>query len=160
MKLIYSLCFVPCLFAAISVFGQEAKANRRTKEALARRYAADKTYAEYKRGIYKREEWKASWEGKKLSELYTSWGVPTRTVTDELGGQVVVYENVTNTSGGSYTPGYIETATNGFGQTVVTGQKAAEDTRWSSQYVTITTVYADKNGVITKVDFDSRYSRN
>ena len=160
MKLIYLLCFVLCLFAGIPVFGQEAKLDKKTKEALAERYAADKLYADYKRGIYKREAWKASWVGAKLSELYKSWGVPTRTATDETGGQVVVYENVTNTSGGTYTPGYIETATNGFGQTVITGQKAAQDTRWSSQYVTITTVHVDNKGVITKVDFNSRYSRN
>ncbi|MEY8762006.1 hypothetical protein [Chryseobacterium tongliaoense] len=158
---IFSFCIGIMLLSATTMcYAQQIKLDKRTKEALARRYVADKTYAEYKRGIYKREAWKASWEGVKLSELYKSWGVPTRTVTDEAGGQVVVYENVTNTSGGSYTPGYIETATNGFGQTVVTGQKAAEDTRWSSQYITITTVYANKNGVITKVDFNSKYSRN
>lgn len=160
MNLIYSLWSILFLFAGTATFAQETKVDKRTKEALALRYADDKHYAEFKRGIYNREAWKASWEGAKLSELYKSWGVPTRTVTDEAGGQVVVYENVTNTSGGSYTPGYIETATNGFGQTVITGQKAAEDTRWSSQYITITTVHADKNGVITKVDFESKYSRN
>ncbi|EJL75810.1 hypothetical protein [Chryseobacterium populi] len=160
MNFIQSMCFVLCLFAVESASGQETKTDKRTKEALAQRYAADKLYTDYQRGIYNREAWKASWVGAKLSELYKSWGVPTRTATDEKGGKVLVYENVTNTAGGSYTPGYIETATNGFGQTVVTGQKAAEDTRWSSQYITITTVYADKNGVITKVDFDSKYSRN
>ena len=160
MNFIYPLCFTFCFFPGISVFGQQAKTDKRTQEALSQRYAADKLYADYQRGIYNREAWKASWVGLKLSDLYKSWGVPTRTATDENGGKVVVYENVTNTAGGSYTPGYIETATNGFGQTVITGQKAAEDTRWSSQYVTITTVYADKNGVITKVDFDSKYSRN
>lgn len=160
MKLLYSLCVVLCLFAGTPAFGQEEKLDRKTKEALAQRYATDKLYADYKRGIYKREAWKASWVGAKLSELYKSWGVPTRTAVDETGGQVLVYENVTNTSGGSYTPGYIETATNGFGQTVITGQRAAQDTRWSSQYVTITTVYVDKKGVITKVDFTSRYAHN
>ncbi|MBS0031994.1 hypothetical protein ACTJJ0_33330 [Chitinophaga sp. 22321] len=160
MNPIYSLFFVISLFAGTSVFAQETKPDKKTKEALAQRYAEDKYYAEFKRGIYNREAWKASWVGEKLSTLYKSWGAPTRTATDETGGQVVVYENVTNTSGGSYTPGYIETATNGFGQTVITGQRSAEDTRWSSQYVTITTVYVDKNGVITKVDFNSKYSRN
>jgi hypothetical protein len=160
MNLNYSLCFVLCLFTGTSIFAQEAKVDKRTKEALAQRYAEDKYYAEFKRGIYNREAWKASWVGAKLSDLYKSWGAPTRTATDETGGQVVVYENVTNTSGGNYTPGYIETATNGFGQTVITGQRAAEDTRWSSQYVTITTVYVDKKGLITKVDFKSDYRRN
>lgn len=141
-------------------YGQEAKLDKKMKEALTRRYEDDKHYAGFQRGIYNREAWKASWVGAKLPDLYKSWGAPTRAFPDGEGGQVVVYEKVSNYSGGSYTPGYIETATNGVGQTVITDYKQSVDTRWSSQYVEVITVYVGKDGLIKKLDQKTSYNRN
>ncbi|WP_162902772.1 hypothetical protein [Taibaiella koreensis] len=122
------------------------------KEALEARIKDDKEFAKSQRWKYDDNAWKHSWEGAQLSELYKKWGAPTRSFADGDGGQVAVYENVSVYSGGSYTPGYIETAINGFGQTVITDQKNAKDTRWTKVYVRETTVYTNRNGLITKVD--------
>lgn len=126
------------------------------KEALDRRFEKDSRYASDQRAAFNR----GSWIGSKLSDLIQTWGAPTRVVEDGAGGKIAVYDRNSTSSGGSYTPGYIETATNGFGQTVITGSKAAVDTRWSSQYSESTSVFADKDGIIQKVTFGNDYKRN
>lgn len=153
-----SCIFFAILFLNTSVQAQK-KQNRKSKEALQRRFESDKKYASYQRGIYNREEWKQSWIGVKYSDLLKSWGAPTRSLPDGEGGQIIVYEKVSNFSGGMYKPGYITTATNGFGQTVVTNVKESEDTRWASQTVETTTVYVDKNNIIKKLDYDINSNR-
>lgn len=137
-----------------------AALRKKMKGALAARFDKDQTYAEYQRGIYNRQAWKNSWVGAKLPDLYKQWGAPTKAFPDGEGGQVVVYEKVSNQSGGTYKPATITTATNGFGQTVVTGQTEAEDTRWSSRYIEVITFYVGKDNVIKSVDFKNDYSRN
>lgn len=151
---------VPGLTYAQTKTKKQAKAEAKQKEvmneALKLRYEKDSRFAASQRAAFNR----GSWIGYKLSDLIQNWGPPSRLVEDGGGGKIAVYNKVNNTSGGSYTPGYIETATNGFGQTVVTGSKAAVDTRWSSSYSESTAVYADKNGIITRVSFDNDYKLN
>lgn len=132
----------------------EAKQTEVMNEALKQRYEKDSRFAASRRAAFNR----GSWIGSKLSDLIQNWGPPNRVVEDGADGKIAVYSSVSNSSGGSYTPGYIETATNGFGQTVVTGSRAAVDTRWSSSYTESTAVYADKNGIITKVSYN--FNRN
>ncbi len=148
------LCLLISLCLGTTAFSQDkdVKLSKKMKEALSERYRKDKVYAESQRGIYNREEWKKSWIGVKYTDMLKSWGAPTKSFPDGEGGQVAVYEKVSNFAGGEYKPGYIQTATNGFGQTVITGQKQAEDTRWASQYVETTTVYVGKDNLIKKVD--------
>lgn len=133
-----------------------AKEKEVLKIALDQRLEKDSRYASDKRAAFNR----GSWIGSKLSDLIQNWGPPSRVVEDGAGGKIAVYDRSSSSSGGSYTPGYIATATNGFGQTVVTGSQAAVDTRWSSRYSESTAVFADKNGVIQKVTFDNDYKRN
>lgn len=132
-----------------------AKEKETLKIALDQRLEKDSRYASDQRAAFNR----GSWIGTKLSDLIQSWGPPSRVVEDGAGGKIAVYDRSSSSSGGSYTPGYITTATNGFGQTVVTGSKAAVDTRWSSHYSESTAVFADKNGIIQKVTYDNDYKR-
>ncbi len=141
---------------AATAQGQQEK---RLKEALEQRYRDDKYYAEFQRGIYNRENWKNAWVGVKLTEVYKKWGAPTKAFPDGSGGQVVTYENVSNYGGGSYTPGYTISGYNVFGEEVHSKTVEAKDTRWASQYVEITTLYVNKNGVVTKVDYKINSAR-
>lgn len=155
------LCFIILLFVGMNAFAQKKEIDKKTKLALEQRYKDDKFYAETKGPAYRSDVAVTSWVGAKLSDLYKSWGAPTKSFTDEEGGQVVVYDAVTNFSGGSYTPGYTITTTRD--QVAADGrilqrlndeteQVAAKDTRYSYQRVETTTVYVNKDGVITKVD--------
>lgn len=147
-------------FAAGSTAHAQAKLDKRTKEALEQRYNDDKYYTEFQRGIYNRESWKKSWVGARLTDVYKKWGAPTRAFPDADGGQVVVYEKVSNYGGGSYTPGYTITGYNVFGQAVNSETVQSKDTQWASQYVEATTLFVDKNGVVTKVDYKINSSRS
>lgn len=150
------------LLCSIEVSAQSSapKLDKRMKEALAERYATDKHYAEFQRGIFNTEAWKASWIGAKILELYKSWGAPSRAFDDGAGGKVSVYEKVSNFSGGSYTPGYTITGYNVYGNAINSETVDAKDTRWASQYVETTTVYSDKDGIITKLDQKTNSSRS
>ncbi|WP_142683882.1 hypothetical protein [Chitinophaga polysaccharea] len=50
--------------------GAQAKLEKRMKEALEQRYKDDKYYADLQRGIYNRENWKNSWVGVSLTDIY------------------------------------------------------------------------------------------
>ena len=165
MKIIDKIACCLLLLVFISTpqaFAQKKEEKKLAKEkevlkvALDKRLEKDSRYASDRRAAFNR----GSWIGSKLSDLIQNWGPPSRVVEDGAGGKIAVYDRSSNSSGGSYTPGYVTTATNGFGQTVVTGSKAAVDTRWSSQYSESTAVFADKNGIIQKVTFDNDYKRN
>ncbi|MGF6925967.1 hypothetical protein QFZ48_001467 [Chitinophaga sp. W2I13] len=147
------------IFSAAGSYAQ-SKLDKRTKEALEQRYQDDKYYADFQRGIYNRENWKNSWVGARLSDIYKKWGAPAKAFPDADGGQVVVYEKMSNYGGGSYTPGYTITGYNVFGQAVNSETVQSKDTRWASQYVETTTVFVDKNGVVTKVDYKINSSRS
>ncbi|WP_436491076.1 hypothetical protein [Chitinophaga sp. ARDCPP14] len=147
------------IFSAAGSYAQ-SKLDKRTKEALGQRYQDDKYYADFQRGIYNRENWKNSWVGARLSDIYKKWGAPAKAFPDADGGQVVVYEKMSNYGGGSYTPGYTITGYNVFGQAVNSETVQSKDTRWASQYVETTTVFVDKNGVVTKVDYKINSSRS
>ncbi|MGF6846142.1 hypothetical protein QFZ51_001377 [Chitinophaga sp. W3I9] len=147
------------IFSAAGSYAQ-SKLDKRTKEALEQRYQDDKYYADFQRGIYNRENWKNSWVGARLSDIYKKWGAPAKAFPDADGGQVVVYEKMSNYGGGSYTPGYTITGYNVFGQAVNSETVQSKDTRWASQYVETTTVFVDKNGIVTKVDYKINSSRS
>lgn len=157
-----SLKYIPAVIALLLpafTAGAQAKLEKRMKEALEQRYKDDKYYADFQRGIYNRENWKNSWIGVSLADVYKKWGAPTKAFPDGNGGQVVVYEKVSNYSGGSYTPGYTITGYNVFGQAVNSETVQAKDTRWASQYVETTTLFVDKNGIVTEVDNNINSSR-
>jgi hypothetical protein len=161
LKYISAMIVLTLLFlAAGSVAYAQAKLDKRMKEALEQRYNDDKYYADFQRGIYNRENWKNSWVGAKLSDIYKKWGAPTKSFPDENGGQIVAYEKVSNYAGGSYTPGYTVTGYNVFGQALSSETVQAKDTRWASQYVEVTTLFVDKNGIITKVDYKINSGRS
>ncbi|KQN32602.1 hypothetical protein ASE92_18595 [Pedobacter sp. Leaf41] len=67
--------------------------------------------------------------GVKYSELINKRGAPSRSFPDGDGGTVSVYENISSYIAVIYEPGYIQTASNGYGQTVVTGSKNTIDSR-------------------------------
>lgn len=151
----HTLCGIATLllgYTGVSAQQSGQQMDKRTKEALDARYASDKHYAGLQRDIFNTAAWKASWVGVKVLELYQKWGAPARTFDDGAGGKVIVYENVSNFSGGSYTPGYTITGYNVYGSAISSETVQAKDTRWASQYVETTTVYANKDGIITKVD--------
>ena len=143
------------------VNGQEkpVKLSKELKEALEMRYSTDQQTAKTQRFIYNKMEWKKSWIGIKYTDLLKSWGAPTKAFPSGDGGQVVVYEKVSNYAGGSYKPGYLTTAINGVGQRVITGSKQAEDTRWASQYVEVTTLLVGKDNLIQSIDQKTTHSQ-
>ncbi|RNL87198.1 hypothetical protein ED312_10320 [Sinomicrobium pectinilyticum] len=153
-----SKIFKPILVLAFSilstsVFGQKSRKNDEAlRFAIEERYKKDQAYAQAKRAAFNR----SSWIGSKLSELISSWGPPTRVVTDGADGKIAVYEKASYNSGGTYTPGYV--VTNGWGQVVA--EKKSEDTRWSSSYSETVAVYADKDNIIREVKFDNTYKQN
>lgn len=157
MKTITKLfCTLSLIFFGLNVSGQDrkdVKISKNMKEALAERYKNDSHYASMQREYYKKEEWKKSWVGVKYSELIKKWGAPSRSFPDGDGGTVSVYENISSYIAGIYEPGYIKTATNGYGQTVVTGSKNTIDSRHLVTNTETTTVYVGKNNIITKIDW-------
>lgn len=145
----YPLWLLLSLSVSTAIFAQEeVKVDKKTKEALKMRYESDKMHAELARSSFN----VSSWVGGKLPDLIASWGPPTRTVSDEAGGQIVVYETFRSGTSGSYTPGY--TVTNGFGQVVE--QKRSVDTRSSYSFTQYSDVYVDKNNVVTKINRGNR----
>jgi hypothetical protein len=160
MKTNIKLVNLFCLFILLSlnqnIFGQDkkdAKMNKNMKEALDERHNTDSRYANSQRELYKLGTWKKSWEGVKYTELIKKWGAPTRSFPDGEGGTVSVYEKIDSYTGGIYEPGYIETATNGYGQTVVTGSKRTIDTRRNITNTETTTVFVGKDNLIKKIDW-------
>ena len=157
-RLFYLIVLVA--FASV-VKGQEknVKLSKELREALEMRYSTDQQNAKTQRFIFNKMEWKKSWIGVKYGDLLKSWGAPTKAFPSGDGGQVVVYEKISNYAGGSYKPGYLTTAVNGVGQTVITGSKKAEDTRWASQYVEVTTVMVGKDNLIQSIDQKTTHSQ-
>jgi hypothetical protein len=155
IKLKLSLLLIILVTVKASVFAQEKRAGKKMKEALDERMEADANFAKYQQAKFNKEEWKHSWEGVKLSELFKKWGAPTRSFDDGSGGQVVVYETVSYSSGGTYTPGYsiTESLTTVSGTVLQsnTATVAAKDTRWVRQNIRSTNVFVNKEGVITKI---------
>ena len=161
MKSTYFFWFCLFLYTGSNAFAQQ-KPDKKMKEALEQRYKEDKYHAEVVGPAFREEIARTSWVGGKLSEMYKRWGAPTKAFADELGGKVVVFEAVSNFSGGSYTPGYSITTTRD--QVAADGRVlqrlddntetvAAKDSRYSYKRVETTTVYVNKDGVITKVDY-------
>lgn len=150
-------CFLALLSFSQDGFCQdkkEVKVSKNMKEALAERFKNDSHYAYIQREYYKKEEWKKSWVGVKYTELIKKWGAPSKSFPDGEGGTVSIYEKVDSYIGGIYEPGYIQTATNGFGQTVITGGKNTIDSRHLVTSTETTTVYVGKNNIIKKIDWN------
>lgn len=149
---LFYLIILSAFTTVVKAQEKQVKLSKELKEALEMRYQTDQYTAKTQRMIFNKMEWKNSWIGVKYSDLLKSWGAPTRAFPSGDGGQVVVYEKVSNYAGGSYKPGYLTTAINGVGQRVITGSKEAEDTRWASQYVEITTLLVGKDNLIKSID--------
>ncbi|UNY97247.1 hypothetical protein MQE36_09065 [Zhouia spongiae] len=149
----YKIAFITLfLVLGTSAFAQKKADEKALKFALEERYKSDKAYAESKRAAFNR----GTWIGSKLSDLISTWGPPSRIVSDGADGKIAVYEKASFNSGGTYTPGYI--VTNGFGNVVA--EKKSEDTRWSSSYFETIGVYADSNGIIKEIKYDNSYTEN
>lgn len=161
-KALLTMLAVMSLMVTSAVYpqGKKLKINKEMQEALEMRYSTDQQTAKTQRFIFDKMEWKKSWIGVKYTDLLKAWGAPAKAFPNGDGGQVVVYEKVSNYAGGSYKPGYFTTGVNGFGQTVLTGSKQAEDTRWASQYVEVTTVYIGKNNLIQNIDQKTTHSQS
>ncbi len=152
MKYLKNSFFFLVIFSFSSgqvIFAQDSKLEQQTIEASKIRFKIDMAHAESKREAYNR----SSWIGGKLSALIASWGPPTRIITDGADGQIAVYDDIRTYQTGSYTPGSMTTGTNGFGQTVVLDYKAGSDTREMKTNQKLTTIYVDKENIITRVEF-------
>ncbi|WP_162903274.1 hypothetical protein [Taibaiella koreensis] len=125
-------------------YGQETEFQN---SAMERRYQRDKGFAEGKRISFNQ----STWIGAKLSDLIASWGKPTSAYTDEGGGRVILYERTSVYNSGSYVPGY--KVVNAANPNQVIEEHDAIDTRQSYTDYNATRVHADKNDIITKIDF-------
>ncbi|OOG19775.1 hypothetical protein BWD42_07700 [Sphingobacterium sp. CZ-UAM] len=141
-----------------SIFAQD-KMSKKMKEAVEVRISSDKWNAEVQRITYEKEEWKNSWMGAKISDLYKKWGAPTRSAKDENGEQVLEYETVSYSRGGCYTPGYSITTYYGFGNVLDSKTVQGKDTRYTNQTIHTTRVYTNKAGIITELKEESTYNR-
>lgn len=154
-SLVCSAVFAFLLSYVSPLFAQEKKADKKLKAAIEERLESDRLFTEVQRSKYSKDQWRRSWIGTKLSDLYKKWGAPTRSFPDENGGQIIVYETTSYSTGGTYKPGYsiTESLTTQGGVVLQsnTTTVAAEDTRWVRQNIRSTNVYVNKEGIITNV---------
>ncbi len=128
---------------------QERAAKKKADEmaaALKNRYDYEKYYANTSRYQFNF----TSWVGRPVAELIESWGPATKTADDGGKGLIYIYEQVTTSSGGSYTPGYIVTE-NQYGKWVEVERQNAIDTRYTTTTYSYHDIYVDENKIITIV---------
>jgi len=77
-----------------------------------------------------------SWVGSHKSELYQSWGPPTRITDDGKGGEILIYETYVNTG---QTSGEVRTDSRG---------TISYTNPQQTGYVRTRMFYVDKNGII------------
>lgn len=137
-----------CVLIGIAILpGLHAQVPKFQNSAMERRYQKDKAFAESKRISFNQ----STWIGLKLSDLINSWGKPTRSYNSENGGTVILYEQVSVYNSGTYIPGY--RVVNAANPNQVLEEHNAIDTRVSQTDYNATRVHADKNNIITKIDF-------
>lgn len=133
-----------CISITCQIHAQEPKFEN---AAMQRRYQKDKAFAESKRISFNQ----STWIGAKLPDLIASWGNPTKSYKSESGSTVILYERNSIYSSGNYTPGY--KVVNAANPNQVYEEHEAIDTRVTTTDYSALRVHADKNNIITKIDF-------
>ncbi len=124
-----------------------AQEPRFQNAAMEHRYHRDKSFAESKRISFNQ----STWIGGKLADLINSWGKPTSSYTLKDGGTMILFERVSSFNAGEYIPGYQVVNAAKPNQVIATFDEI--DTRISHTDYYATRVHADKNNIITKIDF-------
>lgn len=143
MRIVF-FCIMICIGITSHIYAQEPKFKN---AAMEHRYHRDKSFAESKRISFNQ----STWIGAKLSDLIASWGKPTKTLTQKDGGTMILFERVSSFNAGEYVPGYQVVNAQRPNEVIATFDEI--DTRISYTDYYATRVHADKNNIITKIDF-------